>query len=181
MSIHCISVIEIEKKIEITWEHWLTYLSLTVRFADGCSVPIDNSSLTIRSCKGFKFRVCSGTNVVAQHWGFFSVLYLLWIKAMFLSTYDHFQGPKTFTLSCWAICMKLKMPILIPLVCRGLHRNLTFQMWNGIHRIWLFCLFVFHVFTQDMETSPLPVKGCKFWPILMAIGHWGFFSVPHLL
>ena len=33
-----------------------------------------------------------------------------------------------------------------------------------------------------METSPLPVKGCKFCPIaFMAIEQWGFFSVPHLL
>ena len=50
------------------------------------------------------------------------------------------------------------------------------------------CLFgVYHptqeFFTQ-METSPLPVKGCKFlylcWA-LMAIEQWVFFSVPHLL
>ena len=40
------------------------------------------------------------------------------------------------------------------------------------------------IFTQ-METSPLPMKGCKFWPMLdpplMAIEQWGFLSVPHLL
>ena len=36
----------------------------------------------------------------------------------------------------------------------------------------LVCLFV-------METSLLPVKGCKFWP--MAIEQWRFFSMPHLL
>ena len=31
--------------------------------------------------------------------------------------------------------------------------------------------------------SPLPVKGCKFWPMLgtLAIEQWGYFSVPHLL
>ena len=35
----------------------------------------------------------------------------------------------------------------------------------------------------SLETSPLPVKGCKFWPMLafMAIEQWGFFNVPHPL
>ena len=38
-------------------------------------------------------------------------------------------------------------------------------------------------FFTHMETSQLPVKGCKFWPslALMAIEQWGFFNVPHLL
>ena len=38
-------------------------------------------------------------------------------------------------------------------------------------------------FFTDMETSPLPVKGCKFWPMLGTHGHWAvrFFSMPHLL
>ena len=38
-------------------------------------------------------------------------------------------------------------------------------------------------FFTHMETSPLPVKSCKFWlcSALMAIEQWGFFSVPHLL
>ena len=30
------------------------------------------------------------------------------------------------------------------------------------------------------ETSPVPVKGCKFWPMLGTHGHWAV-SVPHLL
>ena len=69
-------------------------------------------------------------------------VHLLWIKVMVLRIYDHLQGPNTF-ITCWAICMKLKMLILITLVCWGLHRNLAFRMPNEIHRIWLFCLFVF--------------------------------------
>ena len=36
--------------------------------------------------------------------------------------------------------------------------------------------FFFH-----METSPLPVKGCKVWPRLRVIEQWGFSSVPYLL
>ena len=30
------------------------------------------------------------------------------------------------------------------------------------------------------ETSPLPVKGCKFWPML-GTEQWGFFSMTHYL
>ena len=38
-------------------------------------------------------------------------------------------------------------------------------------------------FFTHMETSPLPVRGCKFWPMLGTHGHWTvrFFGVPHLL
>ena len=39
------------------------------------------------------------------------------------------------------------------------------------------------IFTH-LETSPWPVKGCKFWHLLGIHGHWAvrvFFSVPHLL
>ena len=49
------------------------------------------------------------------------------------------------------------------------------------------CLFVVfrpigEIFTR-METSPLPVKGCKInlCSALKAIEQWGTFSVPHLL
>ena len=48
-----------------------------------------------------------------------------------------------------------------------------------------FCLFgVFRptrVFFTDLESSPLPVKGCTFWPMLGTCELWGFFSVSHLL
>ena len=59
-------------------------------------------------------------------------------------------------------------------------------MWSSLWPLWkqeLFwikseryiCLYDVH-----METSPLPVKGCTFWPMLGAygLGQWGFFSVP---
>ena len=39
-------------------------------------------------------------------------------------------------------------------------------------------------FFTHMETSPLPVKGCKFWHMLSTHGHWAvrfLNSVPHLL
>ena len=37
-------------------------------------------------------------------------------------------------------------------------------------------------FFTHMETSPLPVNGCKFWPMLgtLATEQWGFFSLPYL-
>ena len=59
----------------------------------------------------------------------------------------------------------------------------------GLGFVCLFvCLFgVFRptreFFTQ-LEMSPLPVKGCKFWPMLGTHGHWavrGLYSVSHLL
>ena len=50
---------------------------------------------------------------------------------------------------------------------------------------WFIGLFVlvFSSHSRIMKTSPLPVNGCKFWPIsaLKVIEQWGLFSVPHLL
>ena len=43
------------------------------------------------------------------------------------------------------------------------------------------CLFVFPLeneFFTHMETSPVPLKGCKCWPMLGTHGH--ILSVPHL-
>ena len=38
------------------------------------------------------------------------------------------------------------------------------------------------IFFTHMETSPLPMKDCKFWPMLGTHDEmWEFFSVPHLL
>ena len=42
----------------------------------------------------------------------------------------------------------------------------------------------FEFFITHMETWPLPVKGCKFWPMLSTHGlieQWGFLYLPHLL
>ena len=60
-------------------------------------------------------------------------------------------------------------------------------MIKRYHKTFL-CLFVCleffvileHFFTH-LETSPLPMKGCKLCSELMAIEQWGFFRVPHLL
>ena len=61
-------------------------------------------------------------------------------------------------------------------------------MHNFLYEIpTLFCLFVVYRPTREfcthMEALPLPVKGCKFWPMLSTYGHeqWGIFSVPHLM
>ena len=41
---------------------------------------------------------------------------------------------------------------------------------------WFVCLFGVYCPTREfltqMETSPLPAKGCKFWPMLGTYGHW---------
>ena len=38
-------------------------------------------------------------------------------------------------------------------------------------------------FFTHLETSTLPEKRCKFWPLHVTYGHWAvrFFSMPHLL
>ena len=53
--------------------------------------------------------------------------------------------------------------------------NLSLYINRRFLEIW-FCLFVvfsptWKCFTY-METSSLPVKGCKFWPMLGTRGHW---------
>ena len=64
------------------------------------------------------------------------------------------------------------------------------QGLTNMHLLFI-CLFVclfggfrptWEFFTH-MESSPLPVKGCKFYLCfaLMAIEQWGFFNMPHLL
>ena len=50
--------------------------------------------------------------------------------------------------------------------------------------VWLFGVFrSTWAFFTHMETSPLPVKGCRFWPGLgtHSFWEWGFFSVLNLL
>ena len=53
--------------------------------------------------------------------------------------------------------------------------------------VWFVCLFGIYRPTWEsfthMEMSPLPVKGCKFWPMLGTHGHWAVrvLYVPHLL
>ena len=61
-----------------------------------------------------------------------------------------------------------------------IHRNL-----NTVFSL-LVSFEVFHPtweFFTHMETSTLPVKGCKFWSVLGTYGHWavGVFSMQHLL
>ena len=57
----------------------------------------------------------------------------------------------------------------------------------SIQLVCFFCLLVylefFIPFLTHLETSPLPVKGCKFWHMLCTYGLWAVrvFSVLHLL
>ena len=54
--------------------------------------------------------------------------------------------------------------------------NAVSKRRNNAKCFCLFCLFgVFRPtreFFTHMEKSPLPVKGCKFWPMLGTRGHW---------
>ena len=60
-------------------------------------------------------------------------------------------------------------PVQLLFVCE---MNVCLAFFIPLENFSLMCL----------ETSPLPVKGCKFYcSALMAIKQWGFFWVPHLL
>ena len=62
----------------------------------------------------------------------------------------------------------------------------TYSVFNFDFKEWQTtkfpCFFLPHTrqFFTHLETSPLPVKGCIFWPMfgIMAIEQWWFFSVP---
>ena len=65
--------------------------------------------------------------------------------------------------------------------CTVYHRN----EYHSANVGCFFFLFVWRLsptweFFTHMETSPLPMKGWKFLPMLGTHGHW-FFSVQHLL
>ena len=52
--------------------------------------------------------------------------------------------------------------------------------WNG----WMICLIVLGFIIPLKKFSLIWRRHhcrCKFWPMLGTHGHWGFFSVPHLL
>ena len=59
-----------------------------------------------------------------------------------------------------------------------INQTLGFFCWRSpkfISQINMFVYGVYHPtweFFTHMETSPLPVKGCKFWPMLGSHGHW---------
>ena len=75
-------------------------------------------------------------------------------------------------------------------LCSSLNilQNLNFSpiyMYIVFHIYLFVCLFRFFVplenFFTHMETSPFPVKGCNFWPMLGTHGHWAarFFLACH--
>ena len=56
------------------------------------------------------------------------------------------------------------------------HEAIFNETWHKASFGWLVCLFGVHRHTREFfthkETSPLPVKTCKFWPMLGTHGHW---------
>ena len=127
-----------------------------------------------------------------EQWEFFRIPHLLWHRASIYS--GHLRGPVTLAPNAERWAVELSLPVLTTYVCRGLDSN-TQPSTSGVNALthcpWataiLFCLFGVYCptweFFTDMETSPLPVKCCKFWPMLGTHGQvqWGFFSVPHLM
>ena len=45
--------------------------------------------------------------------------------------------------------------------------------------VWIFSSLPRNFHTYHMETSPLQVKGCKFWPMLGTYGHWAVRVLNH--
>ena len=67
-----------------------------------------------------------------------------------------------------------------PLACYSLEPQTHFSLHDFIFTRIMIKKFVClcgvyrptREFITHMETSPLPVKGCKFWPMLSTLGHW---------
>ena len=80
--------------------------------------------------------------------------------------------------SCWNYLAILLNHFSAPFRLFVCMYHIAFYVFRTFWNVWLFnCWF----FAQ--RESPLPMKGCKFLTYasaLMAIEHWGFFSVPHL-
>ena len=63
-------------------------------------------------------------------------------------------------------------------ICQSQDEDLTRRHKDLKRRFVCLWLPTREVFTH-METSPLPLKGCQFWPMLGTHGHsaWGFFNL----
>ena len=75
----------------------------------------------------------------------------------------------------------IKLSILFCFCLVDVFRS-TKEIFHSYGFFWLFVCLEFFVPLENfslicMETSPLPVKSCKFWPMLGTHGHW---AVPHL-
>ena len=64
-----------------------------------------------------------------------------------------------------------------------MYTSIFLFMYVSVCFVWLFVVFRPTRKPLIMKTSPFPLKGCTFWPMLdnIAIEQWGQFSVPHLL
>ena len=85
------------------------------------------------------------------------------------------------TVVCWQQTWSICLSKLLVHICYRYQLHRVFQ--KRLFRVWflailhiMFCLFIWslssHSIFTHMETSPLPVKGCKFWPMLGTHGHW---------
>ena len=98
------------------------------------------------------------------------------IELQFYTPANKVQGGGRYIGICLSVC--LVFPDSCPV------RNFYSFLWHWhtvvtwvYHRVCLFvCLFgVFcstRYFFTHLETSPLPVRGCKFWPMLGTHDHW---------
>ena len=147
-------------------------------------VPLENFSLIWRRhhCRrrAANFDLCSALMVIEQ-WGFFSVPHLLWHGASVNN--GHLRGPVTLTPIAERLAVELSLPVLTTGLSRLRFEHQTFRLRgersNPLrHRRGKACLFgdfrPTREFFTHLETSSLPMKDYKFWPICMlaTLGHW---------
>ena len=92
--------------------------------------------------------------------------------------------PLTHIVSCHVlICIKQLSPCLHHFKCKRftLSPHKSMKQFYPVSAslallILFFCLFGFsrliRKFFTHLEMSPLPMKGCNFWPMLSTYGHW---------
>ena len=64
-----------------------------------------------------------------------------------------------------------------------LAKELSYFVLFFVFCFFFACLwFIAHsrIFHSHMETLPLPVKGCRFWPMLGTLGHWAVRVRAHI-
>ena len=123
-------------------------------------------------------------------------VYLSWSFPVFMKNCDSYiDGFIAFSYLQWCLlyvfllCFRYYLWLSVS-ICTFCVTCILFAYWDLFcHITCIFCFGLFGVFRpcreffNHMETSPWPVKGCKFWPMLGTHGHWqwGFLSLSHLL
>ena len=117
------------------------------------------------------------------------------LNSLAVDTYEYLYKYKIFIWIFFIVLWGSQTCVLIPLcyyrifmlidvyqkssdlhINTALHLIKRNEQWQRKAALVCFCLFGVYLLTREiftyMETSPLPVKGYKFWPMLGTHGHW---------